>query len=230
MRFEIVAGLAAGLPDPLPAYAPSLMPVRIGGRTDEGPGERRNGASGGRRIETPGGRRALGHRPRPAAVLVLLHPDSNGETRTVLIERASHKGHHSGEVSFPGGKVEIGDDDRSATALREAAEEIGLDPVAAGVHIVGSLESFWIPVSDFHVTPILALADRSPTLRADPREVVRILRPRLDHFLPSAPIRLIEREIDGRELRYGTYDVDGLSVWGATARILSQLGSIVAAG
>jgi 8-oxo-dGTP pyrophosphatase MutT (NUDIX family) len=207
VRFSIAVERAGRLPDPLPPYAEILMPVLAGDRATrlrEGP--------------------APGHRPRPAAVLVLLYPDAEGETRVVLIERTTHDGHHSGEVSFPGGKAELDDADLTATALREAAEEVGLDVAAAAVRVVGTLESFWIPVSDFHVTPILALAERVPTLTADPREVARIVEPRLARFLPSAPITLVERTVDGWPLRYGSYEVDGLSVWGATARILSQLG------
>ena len=168
-----------------------------------------------------------GHQPRSAAVLVLLHPDDADDARIVLIERTTHEGHHSGEVSFPGGKTEADDADATATAFREATEEVGLDPAAAGVQVIGPLEPFWIPVSDFHVTPVLAVAERAPILVPDPREVARILQPRLARFLPDAPIEIVERTIGGWPLRYGHYVVDGLSVWGATARILSQLGAVL---
>lgn len=217
MRFEVAAARAARLPDPLPPYAPILMPALAGERS----GERST------RLRS---RPAPGHEPRPAAVLVLLFPGADGDAHTILIERATHDGHHSGEVSFPGGKAEPGDPDPPATALREAEEEVGLDVAGAGVRIVGTLESFWIPVSDFHVTPILALADAAPALAPDPREVARILEPPLARFLPSAAITVVEREIDGWALRYGTYEIDGLSVWGATARILSQLGAVLETG
>ena len=97
-------------------------------------------------------------------------PDAAGDARVVLIERTSYDGHHSGEVAFPGGAAEPGDADLVATALREANEEIGL---AAGRHRPASrsreLEPFWIPVSNFRVTPIVAVADgsrRGPLTRA----------------------------------------------------------------
>jgi 8-oxo-dGTP pyrophosphatase MutT (NUDIX family) len=211
MRFDEVAGRLRVLPDRLPAPAEILMPVVVG---DVGPPPWRRPPSG-----RPG---------RPAGVLVLLYPDDVGVARVVLTERASRDGHHSGEVSFPGGKAEPDDADIAATALREAAEEVALDPGQAEVRIVGLLESFTIPVSDFAVTPILAVARRRPAMVASPDEVARIIEPPVASFLPDAPITIVEREIGGWPLRYGTYEIEGLSVWGATARILSQLGGILA--
>ena len=149
-------------------------------------------------------------------------------TRVVLIERSSRHGHHSGEVSFPGGRAEAADVDIVATALREATEEVALDTDAAGVRVVGLLERFWIPVSDFEVTPVVAIASRRPSLAAAPAEVARIVEPPISRFLPGAPITIVERTVRGWPLRYGAFDLDGLSVWGATARILSQLGAVLA--
>ena len=103
-----------------------------------------------------------GRTGRPAGVLVLLYPDDDGLARVVLTERASRDGHHSGEVSFPGGEAEPDDADITATALREAAEEIALDAVAAGVRVIGLLDRFWIPVSDFEVHPVVAVAPSRP--------------------------------------------------------------------
>lgn len=211
MRFAVVATRLATMPGALPPPAEVLMPVVLGG----GP-ERRT------RREPPPGRT-----PRDAAVLVLLYPDTEGETRVVLIER-TQRGHHAGEVSFPGGRAEPGDPDPVATALREAGEEVGLDPDAAGVRVVGQLERFWIPISDFAVTPVVALADRPPVLVAQPSEVSRILEPPVAMFLPDAPVSIVERRsVGGWDLRYGHFPLDGLSVWGATARILSQLGLVL---
>lgn len=211
MRFDLVLDRLTTLPDPLPAPAAILMPVAQDG-IERWP---RDAASAGRR-------------GRPAGVLVLLYPDDEGFARVVLTERASRDGHHSGEVSFPGGKAEPGDADIAATALREANEEIALDADAAGLRIVGLLDRFWIPVSDFEVSPVVAVATHRPSFTASPAEVARIVEPRMERFLPDAPIVIVERTIRDWPLRYGAYDVDGLSVWGATARILSQLGATLA--
>jgi len=214
MRFDDVVGRLTALPDPLPPPLDALMPVRLDGlerRPTRWPQDR----------EVPG---------RPAAVLVLLYPDEDDEARVVLIERPTEDGrHHSGEVSFPGGKAEPDDVDAVATALREAEEEVGLDVARSAVRVLGKLERFWIPVSDFAVTPVLAVTHRRPDLVPSPAEVARIVEPPLATFLPDAPISTVERTIRGWPLRYGHYEVDGLSVWGATARILSQLGAVVAA-
>ena len=146
----------------------------------------------------------------------------------VLIERPTADGHHhSGEVSFPGGKAEPSDADAIATALREANEEVGLDPDAVGLRVVGLLDQLWIPVSDFAVTPVLALAERRPVYIPAPDEVAAIIEPPLARFLPGAPIETVDRTIRGWPLRYGQYAIEGLSVWGATARVLSQLGAVV---
>jgi 8-oxo-dGTP pyrophosphatase MutT (NUDIX family) len=164
---------------------------------------------------------------RRASVLVLIFPDPDGRARLVLTERVTYDGLHSGEVSFPGGKAEPDDADDAATALREAAEEVGLDASAAGVRVVGALAPVWIPVSDFRIEPIVALAERRPMLAADPAEVARILEPEVAAFLPTAPIEVVERTIGDWPLRYGGYRIDGLHVWGATARILGQLGAVL---
>jgi 8-oxo-dGTP pyrophosphatase MutT (NUDIX family) len=211
MRFSDIVLRLETLPDVMPAPDPVLMPVIVGGL------ERR-----------PAWTPPPGRAGRPAGVLVLLHPGDDGEARVVLTERATRGGHHSGEVSFPGGAAEPRDADIVATALREAEEEVALDAIGSGVRVVGLLERFWIPVSDFEVTPVVAIAMGRPVLAAAPDEVARIVEPPIARFLPGAPIAMVERTIRDWPLRYGSYEVDGLSVWGATARILSQLGAILA--
>jgi 8-oxo-dGTP pyrophosphatase MutT (NUDIX family) len=203
-----LAKLPATLPDPPEA----LMPVRVAGEPWKAPLE---GIAGARR----------------AAVLILICPDEAGEARVVLIERTTYDGHHSGEMSFPGGAAEAGDTDLVATALREAGEEIGLVPNEIGLRVVGELEPFWIPVSNFRVTPVIAVADVLPDWRPDPREVKQVVNAPIAAFLPDAPIRVIERDVREWRIRYGAYALEGLgdgpAVWGATARFLGQLGALL---
>lgn len=213
MRYADAVERLASLPAELPAPPDALMPIRIDGEPWKAAAEGMAGA-------------------RPAAVLVLIAPDEAGDARVVLIRRTSYDGHHSGEVSFPGGAAEDGDADLVATALREASEEVGLDPEAIGLRVVGELEPFWIPVSNFRVTPILAMAELLPAWTRDEREVERVIEAPLASFLPGAPIQTLERDVREWRIRYGAYELadvgDGPAVWGATARILGQLGALLA--
>jgi 8-oxo-dGTP pyrophosphatase MutT (NUDIX family) len=162
---------------------------------------------------------------RPAAVLVLVFPDDDGEARLVLTERTDRGGHHSGEVSFPGGRAEPEDADLVATALREASEELGLDPVQAGVRVLGTLSVQWIPVSNFTVTPVVALAERRPVMTPQASEVATILEAPVAAFLPDGELVHLERSFRDFDLRYAAYPVEGLAVWGMTARVLGGLGA-----
>lgn len=209
MRYEEAAARLAALPDPLPAPPAVLMPVL---------------RATGQRRPTSGGVGSA----RPASVLVLVVPGDAGEALVVLTERVAYGGVHSGEVSFPGGKREPDDADHVATALREAIEEVALDPVAARVEVLGMLDQVWIPVSGFRITPVLAVARVRPALSPQPSEVARIVEAPVSAFLPGARIDVVERRIRDWDLRYGVYPVAGLEVWGATARILGQLGAVLA--
>jgi len=210
VRYDRVLERLTPFPAELPPPGDALLPVVLDDRL-RGP-------------RTP----PAGVIPKASAVLVLIHPDAEGDARVVLTERATRDGHHSGEVSFPGGRAEPGDDGAAGTALREAAEEVALDAMAAAVRVLGQLDRLWIPVSNFEVTPVVAVADRQPNLRPSEAEVAKIVHAPLDLFVPGAPVEMVERTIRDWPLRFGVYPVDGLAVWGATARILSQLGALVA--
>jgi len=212
MRFHEALRRLQPLPETLPEGPAALMPVFAD--------------TGGPRPR-PAWDAAPGS-ARPAAVLVLLFPDEDGEARLVLTERADRGGHHSGEVSFPGGRAEPGDADIVATALREAAEEVGLDAVAAGVRVLGMLPVQWIPVSNFTVTPVVAVAERRPLLTPQPSEVAAILEAPVRAFLPGGELIQVEREFRGWQVRYAAYPIDGLAVWGMTARVLGGLGAWLA--
>ena len=210
MRFGDAVARLERMPERLPPAPPELMPVLADGRP-------RPASSF---PDVPA---------RAAAVLVLIVPGPEGEARVVLTERVVGGRHHGGEVSFAGGAAEPGDADAAATALREAAEEIGLDPEAAGLRVIGRLDQVWIPVSGFRITPVLAVAHRYPALYPAEAEVARIIEAPLSAFLPGAEIRIVERTMRDWPIRYGAYPVEDLLIWGATARILGQLGAALAA-
>jgi 8-oxo-dGTP pyrophosphatase MutT (NUDIX family) len=209
MRFDDVVRRLETLPDPLPDGPEALIPVFA--------------ETGAARPRPSWG--AADSTARPAAVLVLVYPDEDGLARLVLTERVDRGGHHSGEVSFPGGRAEPEDADIVATALREAAEEVGLDPGQAGVRVLGTLSMQWIPVSNFTVTPVIAVADRRPSMVPQASEVAAILEPPVAAFLPDGPLVRVRREIRGWDLEYSAYPIDGLNVWGMTARVLGGLGA-----
>ncbi|KAM0923949.1 hypothetical protein ACQ4PT_005208 [Festuca glaucescens] len=165
-----------------------------------------------------------------AAVLVCIFEDPGGDTRVLLTKRASSLKSHSGEVSLPGGKMEEGDADAKATALREAEEEIGLDP--ALVSVVAVLEPF-LTKNGLDVTPVIGiLSDRSlfnPVLNKD--EVVDIFDAPLDMFLKDDNRRTQERIWMGMTVpfQFFDYEADGKKyvIWGLTAHILTRAAAVV---
>ena len=211
MKFELIREKIAALPRELPEAPAILTPIRL----DTG------------ESAIPGG--VVRDRGKPAAVLVLLYPDDEGEARVLLTVRVPHLSTHAGEVSFPGGSAEESDCDPIETALREASEEVGLDPNECGLSVTGVLETFALTVSGFSIHPVVALADRVPATQPNPAEVARVIHAPLEAFLPNAPVELEERAIRERLIRFGVYPVHGERIWGATARMLGQLGAALAA-
>jgi 8-oxo-dGTP pyrophosphatase MutT (NUDIX family) len=223
VRFDEVAARLRALPEPLPAGVELLNPELISGQLPGTPGAPRMTP----RVDDAG---LAAEAYRPSAVLVLVFPDESGEARVLLTARPERDIRHPGQIAFPGGATDPDDRDPVATALREAREEVGLDESAAGVEVVGVLDPTVIPVSGFRLVPVLALAPRRPVLVADTREVRAIFDAPVERFLPGTPIEMVERDIGpGVRIRYGAFDVGGYRIWGATARILGQLGAVLAA-
>ncbi|MXW95533.1 MAG: CoA pyrophosphatase [Acidimicrobiaceae bacterium] len=166
----------------------------------------------------------------PSGVLVLLY-GHEGEPWVVLTRRAWHLRHHAGEVSFPGGRREPGDADLWATALREATEEIGLDP--ENVSRVGRLDSFVTVGSRSLVCPFVATVEQRPELVPDPVEVDQVLHVRLAELTDPEAWREEVWSLDaafGGERTMTFFELPGDTVWGATAAVLRRLLSITVMG
>jgi 8-oxo-dGTP pyrophosphatase MutT (NUDIX family) len=158
---------------------------------------------------------------RSSAVLILLGhsggPDP--EPDVLLLERAATLRNHAGQAAFPGGVADPDDVDAPATALREATEEVGLDPTT--VQVVTQLPTLWIPVSDYLVTPVLAWWHTPHEVRAmDAAEVARVER---------LPVRELVDPANRLRVRHASgwigpaFRVRGMLVWGFTAGVLSTL-------
>lgn len=165
--------------------------------------------------------------PKPGAVLILLY-EQDGIIRFPLIKRPDYPGMHGGQISLPGGKVEAGEDVITA-ALREANEEIGVNPGEPSV--MGQLSPFHVVPSNFIVSPIVAVTRSVPTFVPDPVEVERIIIGEISLLLPEESI--MKKEIvvgDGYRLMAPYFDIQGETVWGATAMILSEFSEVLRSG
>lgn len=162
---------------------------------------------------------------RQGAVLLLLYP-FKGRLYLPLMQRPVYKGHHSGQISLPGGKQEPEDKDKIETALREAWEEIGVEPEK--VQLIGRLSELFIPPSNYQVLPVVGYTRERPRFVADPVEVAAIIEVPLDELLSEKSIQQTYRTLaDGVRMKIPCYGVDEHVVWGATAMILSEFLAIV---
>lgn len=162
---------------------------------------------------------------KKSAVLILLFPFKNS-IHTILIQRPIYEGVHSGQVSFPGGKYEKMDKHLSQTALREASEEVGIQ--TNDVEIIGKLTDLYIRPSNFLVSPFIGYIGHLPDFVIDKREVQKIIS--VDLFdLDRKDIRSKKAIIhsSGNKIKTPYYEIEGLTVWGATAMIISELNAIV---
>jgi len=159
----------------------------------------------------------------PAAVLmpVVLRP--TGATM-LLTQRTDHLRDHAGQVSFPGGRCEVSDLSALATALREAEEEVGLDP--AQVEILGQLPQYSTGTG-FVITPVVGLVKPPLTLRLDTFEVAGVFEPPLEFLLDRANHRRQSMEIAGATREFWAMPWEGYYIWGATAGMLVNLHSFL---
>lgn len=155
---------------------------------------------------------------RAAAVLVPIYPAP--EPTLIFTVRAETLPHHKGQISFPGGSIDAGDASPEAAALREAHEEIGLEP--GDVKVVGRLDDTPTFVTGYVVSPVVGLLPRRPQLEPNPAEVAKILEVPVEDLVDG-----IRREPGfterGRTFPTEAWVWHGHVIWGVTARLLRIL-------
>jgi 8-oxo-dGTP pyrophosphatase MutT (NUDIX family) len=161
---------------------------------------------------------------REAAVLVGVF-DRDGEAHVVLTKRPETMPSHRGEIAFPGGKRDTEDADLRATALREANEEVGIEP--ATVDVVGELDRIGTVASAFTITPYVGVMADEPHLRPHPIEVVEAFAVPVSELLDPETYREEIWDLFGAPRSMAFYELPGETVWGATARILTHFLAIV---
>jgi 8-oxo-dGTP pyrophosphatase MutT (NUDIX family) len=157
-------------------------------------------------------------RVRHAAGLLLIFPRHDA-AHLVLTERSHNLDRHRGQISLPGGVIEPGETHEQA-ALREAQEEIGLDP--SDVRTIGALTSLDIPISGFRLHPVVAACTREPLFKHAHDEVARVLTVDLDTLMRAE--RIVWRTLtrDGQTIDFPAFPIDDVEIWGATAMVLSE--------
>ena len=159
-----------------------------------------------------------------ASVLVPLFTHSDGEIHILLTLRSRELRHHAGEVAFPGGMWEHGDDYPIGTALRESHEEIALP--ASEVTILGGLDAM-ITRREISVYPIVACIEYGLPLTPNPDEIVEIFSVPLSFFKQDQRLRtdIFKRLVSGKTVRHWVpaYEYDGYEIWGFTAAVILQL-------
>ena len=155
---------------------------------------------------------------RIAAALLLVYDGPDGAAIPLTV-RASGLTRHAGQISLPGGAAEPGET-LAQTALREAQEEIGIDP--SSVHVLGELTPVHVLVSGFTLHPVVGVTHDRPVFRAAAGEVDEILEVTLDRLRDASHIRRGTRVREGIAVEYPYFDLLGHQVWGATAMVLGE--------
>ncbi|MFA0960654.1 CoA pyrophosphatase [Roseivirga sp. BDSF3-8] len=162
--------------------------------------------------------------PRRGGVMLLLYPEGN-HWYFPLIRRPQYPGVHGGQVSFPGGKLEMDETDLQA-ALRETEEEIGVP--AGEINVLGALSRLYIPPSNFLVSPFVGMVTHKPQFVAEPLEVAEVIEARLDHLLLAEKRKMKAIPTQAKfSIKAPYFDLEGHVVWGATAMMLSEFATIL---
>jgi 8-oxo-dGTP pyrophosphatase MutT (NUDIX family) len=156
---------------------------------------------------------------RQAAGILLLFP-KEGLVHLLLTVRAASLAHHSGQVSLPGGAVDS-DETPEQAAVREAAEEVGIDPAA--VEVLGRLTPLHIPVSGFVLHPIVGICEDRPGIRPSAWEVERVLEVPLEWLVDPGRLSREVGDVPGGTIEIPYFDLGTDRLWGATAMVVAEL-------
>ena len=159
--------------------------------------------------------------PKKAAVLALFYPNERGETCFLLTLRASYKGTHSSQISFPGGRIENRDNNLKDTALRETFEEVGVD--AREVIIIKQFSDVYIPPSNFLATPFMGYLNQMPsfTVNHEVASTIDVLVSDLLNELNLSSTKLSTSY--SKNIEVPCFKLNDHIVWGATAMMLSEI-------
>lgn len=159
--------------------------------------------------------------PKKAAVLALFYPNSQNETHFLLTKRASYKGTHSAQISFPGGKFDKNDESLQQTAIRETNEEVGVK--TNDITIIKEMTDVYIPPSNFLVTPFIGYCNQLPIFTKN-HEVEELIHVSLDDFLNKTIVsNVILSTSYAKEIKVPCFKLNNYIVWGATAMMLNEI-------
>ncbi len=165
-------------------------------------------------------------RPFQAASVLVLVTMRAGGAHVVLTVRPAHLRVHSGQIAFPGGRMDVADADAASTALRETEEELGLP--RSKVAVLGQLP-LCRTLTGFDITPILGYADHLSALQPNPAEVAEVFYVPMAHVLDRAAYQTRPIEYGGHRFDSMALPYQGYDIWGATAHILYSLAQVFAA-
>jgi 8-oxo-dGTP pyrophosphatase MutT (NUDIX family) len=163
----------------------------------------------------------------PAAVLILLYNHAD-HLHLVLTLRTTHLRSHAGQISFPGGRTDPEDESPYATALREAQEELNVDPTT--LTLWTDLSTVYLPPSNYLIHPFVAYCNGRPEFQPNPTEVQGVIELPLGHLFLTERVATEQRELEGESVLVPHFLYGDQIIWGATAVILSQLVARIEAG
>lgn len=159
--------------------------------------------------------------PRKAAVLALFYPNKNNETTILLTQRASYKGTHSSQISFPGGKIEKEDNSLETTAIRETYEEVGVQ--SSSIEIIRELTDVYIPPSNFLATPFFGFSVERPTFKLN-HEVAKTIEILVTDLLDDKHLTTVNLSTSYmKNIDVPCFKIDNHVIWGATGMMLSEI-------